>query len=680
MKKLTGIFVALMLIVTATAYSQGDNMKSNISEPTLAKTIKYLKGQAPGADYIERSVKQTAGLWFEENGTEQEFVDFCKKNFIADEKEREQVFAKISQYMESLYGHYNKMSLDLQQNLHLDNGPLHSIDQMFGAYSAGAHMTEDFYANKIAFTITLNFPFYSLDEKNELGMNWTRLEWAYARLGDVFTSRVPASLSQNSVSAETKSDIYISEYNIMAGKLVDHKMNTYFPENMVLLSHWNLRDEIKSNYALGKPGVYKQQMIYEVMKRIITQEIPADVINSDKYSWNPFTNEVYNENGMKIRFNKEKNVRYECLLNNFKAKQAIDPFEPSADTYIKRQFESGMEMPVEDVEKLFIEFISAPEIKQVGKLIKKRLGRKLRAYDIWYDGFKARSSINEEDLNSITEKLYPNAPAMEAQLSDILIKLGWEKERAEYIASKVKVDPARGSGHAWGASMKGEYAHLRTRIPESGMNYKGYNIAIHEFGHNTEQTISLYDMDYYMLNGVPNTGFTEALAFMFQSRDLFLLDMKDDNPTKKHLKTLDEVWGLYEIMGVSLVDLNVWRWMYANPNATPEELNKAVNKIAIEIWNKYYAPVFGVKDEPILAIYSHMIASPLYLPNYAYGSIVDFQVEQFIADKDFSDEVDRIWKQGRLTPKVWMKKAVGEEMSVKPMLISLSEALKVVKE
>jgi oligoendopeptidase F len=211
------------------------------------------------------------------------------------------------------------------------------------------------------------------------------------------------------------------------------------------------------------------------------------------------------------------------------------------------------------------------------------------------------------------------------------------------------------------------------------MNYKGYNIAVHEFGHNVEQTISLYDVDYYMLQGVPNTGFTEALAFIFQARDLYLLDMKDNDPMKVHMKTLDEIWGLYEIMGVSLVDVNVWKWMYANPDATAAELKDAVISIAKEIWNKYYAPVFGIEDSPILAIYSHMIASPLYLSNYAYGSIIDFQVSQFIEDKAFNEEVDRIWKLGRLTPKAWMVEAVGREMSVEPMLEACDKAISAFK-
>ncbi len=57
------------------------------------------------------------------------------------------------------------------------------------------------------------------------------------------------------------------------------------------------------------------------------------------------------------------------------------------------------------------------------------------------------------------------------------------------------------------------------------MNYKGFNIAVHEMGHNVEQTLSLNDVDHALLSGVPGTAFTEALAFVFQGHDLELLGL-----------------------------------------------------------------------------------------------------------------------------------------------------------
>jgi oligoendopeptidase F len=128
-------------------------------------------------------------------------------------------------------------------------------------------------------------------------------------------------------------------------------------------------------------------------------------------------------------------------------------------------------------------------------------------------------------------------------------------------------------------------------------------------------------------------------------------------------------------MGVSLVDIGIWKWLYANPGANPESLKEAVNNIAKDIWNRYYAPVLGMKDQPILAIYSHMVNSPLYLPNYAYGHIIEFQLTDYLKDKDFAGEVERMYSLGRLTPQQWMQDAVGSRISVQPILNTINEAL-----
>jgi len=334
-----------------------------------------------------------------------------------------------------------------------------------------------------------------------------------------------------------------------------------------------------------------------------------------------------------------------------------------------------MEIPQEETEAMFDGYLRSPQLAKIGAVIEKRLGRSLRPYDIWYDGFKSRSAIPPQDLDAKTTVKYPNPKAFEADMPNMLMKMGWSKERAEFLASKITVDPARGSGHAWGASMKGEKAHLRTRIHESGMDYKGYNIAVHEFGHNVEQTNSLYNVDYYLLNGVPNTAFTEALAFIFQSRDLLLLGIKSNQPDLDKLNTLDTGWSLMEIMGVGMVDMKIWKWLYAHPEATAAELKVAVLFITKEVWNTYFAPIFGIKDQPILGIYSHMISNPLYLPAYSYGQIIEFQLEEYLSGKNFANEIDRIYQQGKLIPQLWMEGAVGTKISVKPILNKLDKAL-----
>jgi hypothetical protein len=674
------------------------NIDANTKEK--AKNALIEKFGADNQDKIATGVDQAASFWRESDGTNEDFVAFCSKQFVADDKQLDALFDRLQHNYEIISGHFNAINRELNVPLALEIGEIIPVDYIYGAYSPSAHLADDFFKNKLAFIMLLNFQFYSLDEKIANSDKWTRKQWAYARMGDMFTSRVPGDLSMKVSEVMTDADAYISDYNIYVGYLTDGEKDDFFKKDMKLITHWNLRDEIKSQYSQSD-GLPKQEIIYEVMKRIVTQTIPEQVINSNEYVWNPYENKIYKD-GKEAAATDEPNTRYQKLLNAFHAMRAIDEYSPFYPTYIERKFSEELEMPQAQVEKLFKEFISSPVAKQVGALIKKRLGRDLKPFDIWYDGFKARSTISQDDLSKQTKAKYPTPAALKADLPRIMKDLGFTTEKANSVSARIDVDPSRGAGHALGAQMKSDNAHLRTRIGSGGMDYKGYNIAVHEFGHNVEQTITLQDVDYYMLNGVPNTAFTEAWAFVFQSRDLELLGIKDNNPDKKYLSDLDNYWSTYEIMGVALVDMEVWKWLYKNPNANAEELKVQTIKIATEIWNEYYAPVIGVKDTPILGIYSHMIDYPLYLSAYPIGHLIEFQMEEYMdklsipsvmdinyeGSSDVNNEtnmnigqfMEKMLVQGRIIPNAWMKGAVGSELSIAPFIRSTEEALKVIKD
>jgi hypothetical protein len=685
MKLRTKIILLAMIIMAACTTPSTKTIKENepmklsiIDDVAKADVIKSLKDKYGEKETvrIETGVKQAAAFWNNEDGTIEEFKAFCSEKFIGDDRELELVYNRLSAALESLNGCYNKISVDLKLPLHVPLGDIHEVDEILGGYNPGAHFTDDMFENKLAFIVLLNFPFYSLEEKTKNGENWSRLQWAYARMGELFTSRVPASLNQQISQTLSDADNYISSYNICMDKLRDDQGRQLFPDDLKLISHWGIRDELKSQYGSAE-GLEKQKMIYQVMLRIINQDIPANVINNAELTWNPYKNEVF-KGSEKVANSPEPGTRYRVLLENFKVLHATDAYQPFYPTYISRAFDQDMEIPQDEVEKLFIQLVSSPAIKATGELISKRLGRPLEPFDIWYNGFKSGSSLNEEELDKITRAKYPDNKAFEKDLPNILVKLGFSKDSAQAIASRITVDAARGSGHAWGAEMRTDRARLRSRIGEKGMDYKGYNIAMHEFGHNVEQTVSLYNIDHYILHGVPNTAFTEALAFIFQQRDLEVLGLKQEDPMAKYLMALESLWSGYEIMGVSLVDMRVWKWLYENPDATIPQLKESVLRIATDVWNSYYAPVFGVEDSPILAIYSHMIDNPLYLSAYPVGHLIQFQVEQYMEGKNLSGEVYRMYTLGLLAPQVWMKTAVGEPVSIEPVIDAASEALKAI--
>ncbi|MCJ7525902.1 MAG: hypothetical protein MUP71_11890, partial [Candidatus Aminicenantes bacterium] len=499
-----------------------------------------------------------------------------------------------------------------------------------------------------------------------------------ARMGGSNTTRIPAEVNQKISALMAAAGRYISDYNIFMGSLLDPNLATMFPPDMKLISHWGLRDELKARYV-DRQGLVKQHAIYRVMERIIRQEIPAVMINSNRYQWNPFSNFVYDQ-GQSVEVEREADERYKTFLDTFQAMRLIDAYSPLYPNHISRSFDVGREIPEKEVEAMFRELLSSPQVKKVAALIRQRLGRKLQPFDIWYPGLRTGANIPEEELDTIVREKYPDAAAFEKDLPNILVKFGFSAERAAYIAPKIQVDPARGSGHNAQAQSKKFKSRLRTRVPAGGMNYKGFNIALHEFGHAVENIIDLYLIDYYSLAGVPNGAFTEAFAYIFQERDLEVLGVANKDPRQKELKVLDTFWGAYEIMGVSLVDMKAWHWLYDHPQATPAQLREAVLAIAREIWNKYYAPVFGKRDQVILAVYSHMIDYTLYLPHYALGNIIQFQLEDYLRGKVLGPEMERMCLAGNIMPHQWMKNAVGSEISVKPLLKAVDRALKIAKQ
>jgi hypothetical protein len=687
----TLVAIAVILCGMSGAHAQvagPDWMKGSIAKLETELVAKY--GEAVRAD-ARRGMEQVARFWRAGDGEAAVFEEFVLQNFAGDEKTRVALFDRFEGLLDKLNGHMTEIGLAFRWQTDLDIGPILPVDEIFAGYDPSAHVGDDFFQNKIAFVVLLNYPLTTLDQRLTDGAKWSRRQWAEARLAQRFSKRIPADVNLEVAKITSGADRYISGYNVWMHHLVDAKGNRLFPAKMKLLSHWNLRDELKANYQDAKNGPAKQRMIRQVMERIITQTIPAAVVDNPGVDWNPYTNEVKPaavkdfESDAPVPANvtnsPEPDTRYAILLSTFKAARLVDPYSPTAPTLIARRFDENREIPEARVKEMLVQVVSSPLVPKVAKLIEQRLGRKLEPFDIWYNGFRAKSSSSQDELDKIVAQRYPNAEAFEKDIPNILVKLGFASDRAANIAKYIAVDPARGSGHAAGGGMRGATAHLRTRIGNSGMDYKGFNIAVHELGHNVEQVLSINDVDYTLLQGVPNTAFTEGFAFVFQARDLEILglDVKRDE-TAAALQTLNAFWGTYEISAVSLVDMEVWRWMYDHPDATPAELKNAVIRISTDMWNKYFAPVFKTKDVILLGIYSHMIDASLYLPDYPIGHLIANQIEARMEEAgSVGPEFERMATFGSVAPDLWMRNATGSPVGAEALLAAAEKALTVVK-
>jgi hypothetical protein len=647
---------------------------STIPASAVERVISSLiarNGSAAG-ERIRRGVGQVAERWWAEDGDEGAFESFCVEHYLATEAEREASFARLGEALEQVDGHLHEVERELHRPIDLDLGPIRRVDLLLQNLDLSAHVDEDLFRTGVAFHALLNFSVHTLEERLGEGASWTREQWARSRMMDRFAERVPAPVLQEISRVRQEASLYIAEYNIYMGRLRTRDGNHPFPEELRLISHWGLREEIRSRYEEGPPALGKQRMIQTVMERIVRQEIPESVRNNPSADWCPETNELTpNGSGSPGR---EPDTRYRHFLALFHALRAADPYMPSAPNFIRRRFELDRQIPEAEVERLLLTVLESDEVGRCGRLIESRLGRPLEPFDIWYSGFKPRGTRSEEELNRVVRERFPTTDAFQASLPGLLQSLGFTEERARWLSERIEVDPARGAGHAMGAVRRGDHAHLRTRA-EGGMSYKAFNIAMHELGHNVEQVFSLDAIDFWSLCGVPNTAFTEAFAFVFQARDLEVLGYGTGDPEERDRELLDALWSLYEVAGVSLIDMRVWHWIYEHLDASPAELREAVVALAKGVWDRWFAPVFRRRGIDLLAIYSHLIDSAMYLPDYALGHIAAFQIADRLRHGDFGGEVERCTRLGRLTPDTWMRAAVGQGLSTTPLLDAARGAL-----
>ncbi|HET6923890.1 MAG TPA: hypothetical protein VFI16_12155 [Anaeromyxobacteraceae bacterium] len=656
--------------------------------PGIAAELVAIHGEAQ-RPRIERGLRQAASPWRRDDGGAAAFRALARAHFVSDPAALDQLFHRLEEALEQLDGLALEANRALRRHAELDLGPLQPVDGLLAALDASAHLGDDLFDGKVAFAALLNFPLTTLEERLREGERWSRRQWAEARLAGRFDRRVPAEVNQAVARAQAAADLYVARYNLYPHHLVAggwEKPERPFPKGLRLLSHWNLRDQLKAEYA-APDGLARQRLLARAMERIAAQEIPAAVVDDPAVDWNPATNEVRPappetvEGGARpparASAAREPDTRYARILDAFHALRRADPFSPTAPTAIARKFELEREMPEARVVTLLEEVLSSPLGPELARLLERRLGRPLEPFDIWYDGLRPRARFAEDRLDAATRARWPSARAFEEDLPRVLEALGFAPERARFLAGHIAVDPARGSGHAMQAARRGDKPRLRTRVGPDGMDYTGFNIAVHELGHNVEQVVSLHGVDSTLLAGVPGTAFTEALAFVFQGRDLEVLGLGRPDAEARRLQALSDFWATREIAGVALVDLRMWRWLYRHPRATPAELREATLAIAREVWNAHYAGMLGRRDATLLAIYSHMVNSPLYLADYPLGHLVAAQIEEHLSrSTSLGAEVERMASQGRLTPDLWMKRATGEPVSARALLGAAEEALR----
>jgi hypothetical protein len=624
---------------------------------------------------IEIGIREAKRVWNFEKYKEEEFEKFCLENYKKEEETKDELLEKLSEILHLMTGPSQVANKIARENIDSEiKKEVEETDRVLANFNLLTRFNEDLYNYKISALIQLNFG--SRYENKEIK---TRRDWKIYRLGNVGESYIPFEISKRYQDIDMKNTEFLNQYLLNFSNIDFADKDIEFKNNLKLMPHWNIRD-----YAMSlnddKNGLKKQRALTEVFERVIKGEIPKKFINSDEYIWKIREDKLIN-----IKTKEEEKVEYigvdrwEYFTKLFEITKEMDQYRKEKD-YIEYRFKNVRELELERVEKLFEDILTSENVEGIVKLIEKKLNRKVESFDIYqllnFSEEKKEEKKEEKDDEKEKEKLnqYNSLEKLNSKIYDILIKLGFTKEKAEFISKKIIVQKSRSAGHAVPISTLFDVQRLRVKFQDENFDRSNFSTFMHELGHCTEGVISSYFMDHKLLWRIPNTAFTEAIAFNFQYKTDFILDNKEKKDDD--YKVLSTFWQTYNNVLQAKFEIELYKFLYSQKELNKEIIHENSIRIANELWQKYLEKYFGKNEQALLAGYTHILFCDLYLPDYPIGRVIEYQISKFLKDKNFGTEIERICKIGSIKPDSWMKEAVNEEVSANSLLDDTKNILK----
>ena len=620
---------------------------------------------------IERGVRQCAHRWTAADGDQQAFESFCRTGFVANPAKLPALLDRLETAMEKIGGHLYEMRRSLRRWSDIAGEEFPGVDDMLATFDPAPDLSEQLYRQRLAFVALLNLDRADLPTMLAHGGNWSTDEWAAVRIAQQFGARIPSALNDRAREVSHRCSRWVSGFHIPVGRLVDVSGSRWYDADRALLTHWLVREEIKAQGTM-RDGLPRQRALAHVLGRAIDGSIPTDVMERRSTSdWDAARNTL---GGAPVKGDGSRHgedvigpVRYERWLEQFRLAREFDAHHPEHPTAIARKFELAREMPESDIERLLTDLLDHPARDSLSAWLSKRLGRPLEAFDIYFED--VGDATDADALNAAVRAKFPDEGAFERALPDVLRGLGFSAKDANDLGSRIRVEIARGSGHAMRPALPQFDAWLRTSRLSTELGWDGFDTAMHELGHNLEQLCSTLRVARPALRNVPNTACTEAFAFLYQSLGRRVLGIEPaGGAARAHAAdAIATMLATCQIAGPSLLELHVWRWLYANPGADAAALRAEVLATADRLWSRHYERHYGPDPYRLLAAYQHMIAHPLYLADYAIGHVMSHQIRDYIRGRDIAAETIRITSIGRLTPDLWMRRATGAPLSAEPL-------------
>ncbi len=142
-------------------------VKDSVSKMERELVAKYGDSQRAR---LQRGLHQVAEFWRADDGDAATFEDFVRANFAGEQVTLDTMFTRLESLLEQLSGHMHEVNREFRQQSDLDLGPVLPFDEIIGGYDPSAHVLDDFFQNKLAFVVLLNFPLTTLDQRLQTGL------------------------------------------------------------------------------------------------------------------------------------------------------------------------------------------------------------------------------------------------------------------------------------------------------------------------------------------------------------------------------------------------------------------------------------------------------------------------------------------------------------------------------
>ncbi|MFM7806846.1 MAG: hypothetical protein ACKPEA_02815 [Planctomycetota bacterium] len=400
----------------------------------------------------ERGVRQVAARWTAEDGDATALAEFCAGHFVADAAARAQLLDRLERAMITVSGHLYEIRRDLRWWTDVRTDTCAGVDDVLAKFDPAPDLSDQLYRQRIGFLALLNFPRSDLAEMLKEGGAWSVDRWAESRLAQSFGPRIPSALSDRARRVGHEASVFVSGFHVPVETLVDASGARWLPAGRKLLAHWLVREEVKANYGDPANGLARQRALMWVMARHIDGTIPASVMDgSNTLDWDSERNTLAG----KLATNLHGPQRYRHWLAHRDLAFEFDRLYPEAPTAIARKFDLDREIPETEVERLLTDLLGHPVMTQAAAWLRKRLGRELEPQDIYFEDIAEVKPA--EEMNAAVKRMFPDEKAFERKLPEVLKGLGFKPDEAEFLGSRIRVEIARGSGHAMRPGMP-EYA------------------------------------------------------------------------------------------------------------------------------------------------------------------------------------------------------------------------------